>query len=254
MKIALLMSGRINSAKETYENIHKNVVKSNDVDFFIICEKKTETETMRKVDELYRPKVFFKSDENVVMDVSKYKTMPATNRMNVMYMYLSRHYLKYYLNKYINDTGTHYDVIISSRMDIFLNNDVDINKLMPYVNKDILCIPNQSMDHKYGICDLFAIGNLNTISLYLDLYNSIYKYMEMNVILHPEILLCHHLKSTYMEIYRFIIDFLRITCNDDAIVLTSFAKVPNAVDYNIMDPRFVRYKQTARKSTIKLIM
>ena len=40
MKIALLISGCINSTKETYENIHKNVVKSNEVDFFIICEKK----------------------------------------------------------------------------------------------------------------------------------------------------------------------------------------------------------------------
>jgi hypothetical protein len=254
MKIAILISGRINSTNKIYENIRKNIVKSNDVDFFIICEKKTDDEVISEVCKLYHPKLIVKSDENVNIDVSTYKTMPETNRMNVMYMYLSRNYLKVYLNKYVKDTRINYDAIIHTRMDAFLDNDIDMNKLMPYVNINMLCIPNQNMDHYNGVCDLFAIGNLTTMSIYLDLYNSIYGFMEKQILLHPEILLYHHLKSSSLEIYRFVLELSRLNFNDDTITWSSFVTIPNVVNASVIDARFVRFKQNTRKPLIKLIM
>lgn len=253
MKMAILIYGRINTSLESYQNMLSHIVQGHDADFFIVCEKNTDDDVMRGVYKLYNPKVMFKSDENVKIDITKYKSFPETNRMNTMYMFLSQLKLKQIVNEYIRNTGTNYNMLITTRMDMILNDLINLGKLMPYVNKGILSIPNQDMDHRGGICGCFAIGDLNAISIYLSVYNSIYNLLESDVILHPEFLIACHLKSSYIEVYRFIMKCSRIVFKDDAISFAEFSKVM-LESKDMMDPRFVRFRQATKKPSIKLII
>jgi hypothetical protein len=104
-----------------------------------------------------------------------------------------------------------------------------------------------------------ANPDLNAISIYLSVYNSIYNLLESDVILHPEFLIAYHLKSSYIEVCRFIMKCSRIVFKDDAISFAEFSKVmleSNVMleSKDMMDPRFVRFRQATKKPSIKLII
>jgi hypothetical protein len=61
-------------------------------------------------------------------------------------------------------------------------------------------------DYMGGLCDQFAIADSQTMDLYCDLYNEIYRYIVVGFGIHPESLLRKHL-----EVNR--LNLIRLDCN-----------------------------------------
>ena len=201
MKLAILFTGRINDNKDQYENIMKNLVNNQEVDFFISYPKDTNKDMVQKVSQLYNPKIIIENNEEY-FNVDKYKKRPETNKHNVLSMYLSRLNIKNALNDYMRTTNIHYDVIISTRIDLRFKCEMNLIDSLKHIQNNELCIPNPCFDWM-GINDQFAMGNSNTIDTYLNAYNSLFELLESGVILHPETLLINYLRNNNITFHRF---------------------------------------------------
>jgi hypothetical protein len=201
MKLAILFTGRINDNKDQYENIMKNLVNNQEVDFFISYPKDTNKDMVQKVSQLYNPKIIIENNEEY-FNVDKYKKRPETNKHNVLSMYLSRLNIKNAFNDYVRTTNIHYDVIISTRIDLRFKCEINLIDSLKHIQNNELCIPNPVFDY-LGINDQFAMGNSNTIDTYLNAYNSLFELLESGVILHPETLLINYLRNNNMTFHRF---------------------------------------------------
>lgn len=201
MKIAILLSGRINNNAEQYENIIASLVQNHDVDFFISYPKNTDKSLVRWASSAYKPKVLFENPEDYY-DVKNYIKYPETNPHNVMSMFLSRAYLYREFKKYCNQTDEKYNCIISTRMDLFYSNPIDYNAIIANLTEsNIICIPLNE-DHRNGINDQFCVGNMESIEKYINVYYSIKYFLETGIPLHPETLLRVYLQYIQMKIYR----------------------------------------------------
>ena len=206
MKIAILFSGRIDTTIEQYNNIMNNLVQSNDVDFFI-SHSKTDEKSIQDFVNLYKPKKIIESDE-IHFDYSKYPKRPWTNQYNIMCMFLNRKKVCKLFQEYINDNNINYDIIISCRCDLWFDEKLDINSLMNYTNNNVLCIPNPQFDYT-GINDQIAIGNYKMITIYLQVYDSLFNILESGGNFHPETLLAIYLSVKCEKMYRFDLKYDR---------------------------------------------
>ena len=102
LKIAILISGRVNTNIEQYNNTVNTVFRDNDIDIFI-SHQKTEPEQLSKFIELYKPKKMIESNE-IIFDVSKYPKAFETNSSSVMYMHLNRKNVFNIFEEYVKQT------------------------------------------------------------------------------------------------------------------------------------------------------
>jgi beta-1,4-mannosyl-glycoprotein beta-1,4-N-acetylglucosaminyltransferase len=207
MKIAILLSGRINDNIEQYINIMSSIVKSNEVDFFISYSKTKNKCLVNNFLNIYKPKKYIENDEQY-HDIKKYIT-PYDNPLSIMYMFQNRLKVIHLFDEYVKETGSTYDILISTRCDLWYFQSLDINIFNKIENKNKLHIINgigqggmENCDSG-GINDQFALGNYNNISIYLRLYEVFFNMLDNNIILHPETLLLEYLNSTKIEIQRF---------------------------------------------------
>jgi hypothetical protein len=205
MKIAVLFSGRVNNNIHQYNNYIDNLVQNNDVDLFV-CHSKTERkDILNDFIELYKPKKIIENDETYI-DLSKYPTIYGTRIYNVLYMYENRLKLFNIFNNYVLENNINYDIIISTRNDVWLYEKFDFYSLKPLVDNEKIFIPNPELDSG-GINDQIAVGNYNTISIYLQLYESFFHLLNSGVILHPETILYNYLNYKNLIILRFFIKY-----------------------------------------------
>jgi hypothetical protein len=202
MKIAILFSGRITADKTQYENIMNTIVTTNEVDFFICYQKKTNPEVVEKVISLYQPKKIRENDEQY-FPVDKYpapwESVPHKNR--IMSMYKARYLLRKLFQEYIEETNTNYDMLMSTRMDLFYDDKEMIGEyLLPQIQDNRIYIPKK-YDYR-GINDQIAIGNQTTILNYLNVYESIYELLDSGVLVNPEIILLSYLQYKKQIIIR----------------------------------------------------
>ena len=205
MKIAILFSGRINDNLDQYKNIMKNLVINNDVDFFISYPINTNNDIIQNVVKLYNPKKIIESDERY-FNIDKYHKKHETIAHNVMCMYLSRTKLNNEFKRYVEENNINYDIVIATRIDLIFKTNIDFNDLIKNIENNEICIPNPTKDWG-GINDQFAIGSFDTITEYLNLYNSLFELLESGIILHPETLLLEYLNRIQMKIIRFELEY-----------------------------------------------
>ena len=207
MKVAILLSGRINNNNNTYSNIINSIsnVSPNDIDFFISYQKNTKKGIVDNVTTMYKPKKIIENNEEC-FPVSHYKKAPETTSISVMCMYLSRLHLRDIFNEYVKTTNTKYDFVISSRMDIWLDGKLNSDTLLSHIKNNELCIPNPKFDYS-GMNDQYAVGNLKTITQYLSVYDSLRDILDSGVLLHPETLLLEYLNRIAMPIHRFEMEY-----------------------------------------------
>ena len=208
IKIAILLSGRINEHYDQYENIRNNLAGDNDVDFFISYPKNTNSEIVQNVTFIYNPKEIIENDELYKNVDGSYNYMHA-NKHDVICMYLSRFNLGNIFKSYINKHNINYDIVISSRMDITFHEKLNLNDKFEFINNNFLYIPNIEHDHG-GINDQMAIGNSNTIIQYLNLYEHINNILEPEEKFHPEILLYKYINMMNIDVLRFYIIYFII--------------------------------------------
>lgn len=207
MKIAILMSGRINTNIQQYEHFNHIFQENNDVDLFISYPYKYEV-LLDEFVKLYKPKKVIASDENYI-NVDKYKVYFQSNRHNVMCMFLNRKKVLDIFNEYINENNidiASYDLIISARCDLIFDKSLDFNKYIPYIKKDILIAPNTGNDFG-GMDDRFALGNYRTLTKYLNLYDNLIRLLENGNIIHPEMLTLKNLELQQVQLQKMPFNF-----------------------------------------------
>jgi hypothetical protein len=146
------------------------------------------------------------NDEKFSFDYTKYVKHPHTNPFNTFCMFKNRNNVCKLFMEYVNETNTHYDIVISNRCDLLFHEKLNYIDLKKIIDNNILCIP-EGNDWEGGINDQFAIGNYNTITEYLQAYQYLYCILEYGIILHPETLLFFYLIHKNIKIHRFPLSY-----------------------------------------------
>ena len=222
MKIAIVFSGRLDKYLETYQNIFENVVRrpfgvcsanfgnvvctsslSRDVDFFLSQSKAPYISyKMNEFIKLYNPKIILQNDEPLYyFPEEKYLVYPETNIHNTMCMYFNRMKAGKFLNSYIEESSTNYDIVISYRIDLYASSILNLDSLLPEIKQGKVCIPLGN-DHR-GINDQIAIGKTEVVLTYLNLYESITDILDKGCIFNPELLLQNYLAMMDIKVFRF---------------------------------------------------
>lgn len=136
------------------------------------------------------------------VDLPKYeKPVSVTNNRhrdtkfeNVMHMWRKRK-LSFDM---INDK---YDVYVYSRLDIGMYDEFPIDALGGISNNTIL-IPDGG-DYEGGYNDLMAVGNHESMKVYMSMIDNMLDYSKEGCMFHPEVLLRYHLNKKNMNVKRF---------------------------------------------------
>lgn len=206
-RIAILLSGRINSFPRQYQNFKETFLHTGyDVDLFVSHPPGYSSSYIQSFIELYRPVKIKESDERII-DVSGYKKNPYTIIKNMMCMFLNRKYLYEMLTNYILENNIEYECIISSRCDLWSHDtkwlSLSIDEVIRSVKNDVILIPTEA-DHGGGINDQLCIMNLKNAGIYMNIYdNTLNLLNNKHVIVHPETLLREHLHYNGVNVQRF---------------------------------------------------
>ena len=122
---------------------------------------------------------------------------PGTIVENVMFMFYKIWKCNQLRKFYEQINRIRYDRIIRLRFD---NTFDSYPVIMPEFKT--VYIPNQA-DHMGGICDQHAIADPQTMDLYCDIYNELYRYVSAGIGIHPESILRKHLEINRIRSVRF---------------------------------------------------
>lgn len=219
MKIALLLSGQIRSAKKCYNSLYKYIIDPYSPDIYIdtwddrnkikssfngFIENDMDIDEVIKTFSPVKISIEDLDSENAkyIINISKNYVSPysETSVENLFFQYYK---IKNVFNLIPNPKQ--YDIIFRTRFDIEFNHFIDFNDF----HYDYIQIPN-GWDHRDGINDLVAFGDFKNMSTYCSLYDNIIDYISEGCILHPELILKYHLLKQNILINRPIIEcFLR---------------------------------------------
>ena len=159
MKIAILYSGRILDYDKYYNNLKKYVIKNNDVDFFLSHSKELDEDLSGFIN-LYKPKLII--DENINYDG------PTPPHYNGMCMFYNRYRLLWAFKKYCHENSIKYEIVIVYRLDIGALSEIRFEDMIDNFDNNTIYIPN--IRHSGGINDFMAIGNIESIEKYCNLF------------------------------------------------------------------------------------
>ena len=158
MKIAILYSGRISCYDTYYNNLQKYIVKNNEVDFFLSHSKEL-NEDLSGFINLYKPKLII--DENI-----EYSGPPPPH-YNGMCMFYNRQRLFHAFKKYCGEMGAIYDIVMVYRVDLLALSEIEF-QTFNRLNDNTIYVPN--IRQSQGVNDFLAIGNMNSIEKYCNLF------------------------------------------------------------------------------------
>jgi hypothetical protein len=199
MKIAILFSGRIHMFENCYQNIQKHLKFNHDIDFFLSHspELNEDLEAFRK---LFNPK-FIINEPIIYFDHNKYRKYHLEQGHNTMCMLINRLRAFKLLDTFVNITNTKYDIVISYRTDITLNQDIDFN-WFNILNDNTVYVP-EGEDYWNGLNDQLAFGSYESMKIYLSLYNELKtELLDKGCIFHPETILKNYMYLKNINVIR----------------------------------------------------
>ena len=200
MRIAIIFSGRIDKYRAHYMNIMSHVVQDNDADFFLSHSPEFVHEDLDDFCHLYKPKTI-NNDPIYLDNFSNYKCHPESNSHNMMCMWYNRRRAYHDMIKYMKETGTTYDLVISTRLDTYNDEKMDY-QLFQCLDENTILVP-EGCDWG-GLNDQMAIGRFDAMAKYLTLYDHIYEILDqLPVYYGPEPALLKHMQMQNLEIIRF---------------------------------------------------
>jgi hypothetical protein len=206
MKIAVLFSGRINRFQEHYDNIMTNIVQNNDADFFLSHSPECD-EDIHKFCTIYHPKTV-NNNTITYMDLSSYTCHPQSNSHNVMCMWVNRQRVFQDMRDYMVKNNIWYDIIISTRLDTWCYETLNLSKYDNLSDTDIY-IPN-GCDWG-GLNDQLAFGNYYAMEKYMMLYSNMNPILDilMNSIGYygPEPILKVNIELNNLIVHRFPLNY-----------------------------------------------
>lgn len=204
MKIAILLSGQFRNCIQCMDNMHRYLIDKYDADVFINSYYDSQPEeNTEEVIERFKPVKYNVSRmPEELLNVSethhkypKYSETEGSVGRNIFVSWYSVKNVNLLRKEYEKETGITYDVIIKTRFDLNLLEDV------PIVENYDLNIPI-GYDHRDGCNDLLSFGNSDNMDKYCSLYDYLLTYLKYKP-LHSEILLKNHLQKNNINVSRF---------------------------------------------------
>lgn len=226
MKIALLLSGLTRSAKLCYPNLEKHLLSKHDVDIYIhtwdvsnvsldgtLSENDIQNEELVS---LFKPKKIIIENYFDKRDFlnEKYLNYPKTEGT-----YDRSISMFYKIEECFNLVEGDYDILIRSRMDLLLNEEIDFSS----IDLSKINVPeHQSTRHTFvenglaysippdswGLTDCFSIGNYENMNKYCHAFSNLDKLcIEMGLNYHPEFITLKNLESQNVQINRFELNY-----------------------------------------------
>jgi hypothetical protein len=203
MKIAILFYGRLNKFREHKDNILNAVGNDNDIDIFLSCSNEPDNIVAEFID-LYKPVDVL--NQSIILPITLLQAIENKNRKNGIINNIILHFMnksnvfKLLLN-YINKTGIKYDIVISLRLDLLLDDKFNFSNFIN--NNNFIYIP-EGNDWEGGINDQIAYGNIEAMKKYMFIFNNmIYLLNNKNNVIHPERLTRENIYHNNLNMIRF---------------------------------------------------
>jgi hypothetical protein len=209
MKIAILFSGRIRKYDEHYENIMRQIVQNNEVEFFLSHSPELKEEDLEKFKELYKPVKIVNEEMDFSTDYSKLKLHELTNMNHFLSMWCNRKRVFLSLVEHCRDTNNMYDFVFSIRLDAYNEEPLLFQQIMEEYKfkenktniENTVFVPN-GWDWG-GLNDQLAFGDIFSMETYMSLYDEIWELMKEQPRFGPETILLGYLIKKNIHIHRF---------------------------------------------------
>lgn len=221
MRTAILISGQIRNAKDTYESIKKNLIDVYDADVFISTwtnsdkiaksvlagGSKGDDSTLDELIQMYKPKRIEVEEYNdeLIQSIQKlYKNKNSsipieTKPLSVFMMWYKTAKVNSLRKEYEKRNKFEYDVVIKTRFDLAVDEPLPIIDANSYRNN--IWIP-KGWDWKNGMNDLFALGNGNVMDYYCSMFSELPYFLDEGHLFHPEYLMKVHIDRGAMQLNR----------------------------------------------------
>ena len=214
LNIALLITGQIRNAKESYPSIKEKILDVYNPDVFIETWSNSSKiishfngllendSTLDEIEKMYNPYIISSEEYNnqknqhfskLCIEKHCYNETKPEN-VYAMHYKIKKGFSLIKNNQLIEKN---YDLVIKTRFDIKLESFINLYD----INPKKIYIP-EGWDHRGGINDLFAVGGYNVMEIYCNLYSHLEEYTQLGNIFHPETLLKVHLEKNQIEIER----------------------------------------------------
>jgi len=200
MHIAILFYGRINKYTNTF--LLNSLPQKHTYDVYYSADLEP-NELLDDFIKIYKPISVNNDKISYDVDFGKYpntKTHPV-NIHNMTCHFINKKRVFNLLENYINLTNTKYDIIIATRLDLFIDTlTLDI----PLPNT--IYIPKN--EDYTGINDRFAMGDFQTMKKYMNIYDNCVYLLENKIsVAHPENLTLYNIEYYKLNIVRFDINY-----------------------------------------------
>ena len=227
MKVALLLPGLTRSAKICYDSLNRFLLSHYDVDVYIhtwdfsnfsLDSNNAEREIeISEIESLYKPKKivvenYYDKRDSFIEKYLNYNKPQGTHERSISMFYKVEQCFN------LIENANEYECIIRCRMDLLLNEQLDLEKIdLSAINipseqpRQTICVDEYyySIPHEsYGIIDTFSIGNYESMKKYCNVYSNLDRLcLEMGFKYHPEFILKQNLDTQLSNIKRFDLDY-----------------------------------------------
>lgn len=205
MNIAVLLYGRILNYREHYSNIIESIGKEHTIDFFYASDLESEYD-VSEFHELYKPMLCKNEKISYPVDFSIFlRDRPReTSIHNMTCHFINKERVFALLEHHVEQTGSTYDCILSTRVDIKYHEPFYWEKI---INNDpsVIFIPDSCDAH--GINDQIAIGNLSSMKKYMNIYSNTIPLLERGVRITGEAIFKAHIDDCGLNVCRFPLNY-----------------------------------------------
>jgi hypothetical protein len=196
MRVAVLFFGRVRHYEKKY--LVNSLPESCQCDFFYSADAESE-ESIGKFIEIYKPISINNEKISYIVNFRTYPTSinKCTNVHNMTCHFINKKRVFELLETHVRKTGVKYDIVISTRLDLFIEK---IDLPMPLPNTIYIPVSN---DYS-GINDRFAMGDYETMGKYMKIYDNCVYLLENDLTCaHPETMTLANLNYYKINIRRF---------------------------------------------------
>jgi len=184
MRIAVLVYGRLNNCSKHYNNIIESLNHPKDnIDFFLSSDD-SPTELVDEFVKLYKPIGYINSKIQYDFDLGKYPgRRPETSIHNMTCHFINKYRVFKILNIYVEKTNINYDIVLSLRIDVVIQNKFNFNDL----ENNTVYIPLGCDYVNKGMNDQIAYGKKDSMEKYNNVISNVFNLLENNLTIpHPE--------------------------------------------------------------------
>lgn len=204
MQIAVLIYGRLNKCAEHYSNIINSIGREHTLHFFASSDNSPE-EQMQTFINVYNPVSYINDKINYTCNIQKYpRIREETNIHNMICHFINKGRVYEALEKYIQLTNAHYDIVISLRVDLVFNNNFIFSEIVD----DTIYVPNCCDYVDNGLNDQIAYGTISSMKKYMNIFHNIIVILDNGYsIPHPESLTFANAQFNNLKVCRFELSY-----------------------------------------------